>query len=84
MRWNLWVFLCLPLAAAEVWTVGVETPRALDVQGRELPFPRPRLYPATCPNTAWCGAKASPCPIFLTTQRAAASCTSTPSTSGPR
>ena len=29
MRWNLWVFLCLPLAAAEVWTVRVEEPTGL-------------------------------------------------------
>jgi hypothetical protein len=29
MRWNLWMFLCLPLAAAEVRTVRVEEPTGL-------------------------------------------------------
>jgi len=29
MRWNLWVFSCLPLAAAEAWTVRVEEPMGL-------------------------------------------------------
>jgi hypothetical protein len=33
MRWNLWVFLCQPVAAAEVWTARVQ-PSHRDRDGR--------------------------------------------------